>query len=1348
MKLKKKCLKQIVAGVLSLVMVLSLLTGYELKKTVKASDSFPTSGVHTGTLSHGGYHRLSGLYASTNAKVCEADTMSSEGDSRAAFCMSPGVGETTKAGAYKSSTYQSGYGIKYYKALIAFYYDTKDNYKSDAVRYATQFFVWRTVVLERNHKGNFAASAYDGSGFKSGFIASLKSLTGYNDATVKAIYDKAYKYIVNGADGDYNNKVSLLKWVATYSQTMLTGKGYSDKSVKIKINKDLDQRNSGISLAGTKYEIRENGKSGKKIGTFTLDKHGIDTIRLTKDGAYKNKVSYYIKETKNVAGTTSNEKKKAMFFSIDWEKIKDGSQGATLSLGSKGIVGTKPSYLVTDGTLTDACKTQLVDNVPHVSISVHKFESGTNKNLANGEFTIYAYNSKTAKYDTKVSTRSNLGNKVTNPIITDISGNAKSTELYYTSKNLGKFKIVETKAPANHINSKASKTFNVKSGNGVTTVSQSVKFNVSNDTVTENPKEYPVYLEKINSETNTPLFTAELEISCYKNKTDGKYYKLGTVDDGTPQYDMYWADTTKIQQSKMEDGTLLNSYKTEDLEAGRTYQIVETKRPQGCATDGGYWGFGHGVSGIIHTLADYDKNNMNMIITFNLNSDGSIEILNSKAQVKHKQNYTEPIVVENHELQGEVKVVKKDDTNGAAIPGTSFEMWEVTKEEYEKEGYVPSAENNDVLAGAGETDENGELTFGKRMSTEGETSEPQYWRENGTILAEHYYLLVETKAAEGYRMPENNIHKIYIDSKEAHYTMSSFENSFEKEVVVENHPARLDLNLHKVSESRTGKESVALPGAKFALYKVQKIITDEAVNDNSSSEDSNNDGIDDKTEEAIGNDTAITTQSDTGATDEKSDAVDYSELTNENYIDFDYSKLTPVADNIVTDENGNANVPEIMEAGGYVLVETQAPKNYLVAEPQYIFIDANTLTNTTSYEIEVRDKEFESRLHIQKVNAKTGKAVKLAGIGFKVKNLDTNEYVKQTVDYYKEADIEGAPHELIKSEETDTFYTDENGELTLPNVLPIGNYQLEETVPPKGFLINTEPIKFTVDDEMDFYPDDPNKQFDYDENTRDVVINLTFKDDPTTTSFSKEDVGGKEVPGAHLKVWYEDDNGKEITADSWISTNEKHVIYGLIPGVTYHMTETIPAPGYATAKDVVFTVQETAEEQHIKMVDETIKIKIVKVEKGTKKLLPNAVFTFADRANRVIAKVKTDEKGEAYIEQKLVAGETYTVTEVKAPALHQAIEPFKYTVKDTGEVQVLQIANAKEGETTVPVTTTAPTKTTKPNATTKPTSYDAPQTGGQAIRSIFFIYAIGMAIGIIVLTLMRRRVKVENEDKK
>ena len=100
METLRKHVRQVIAAFLVMVMMVSLVTGYQQEKTVKAAGSFPASGVHTGTLSHGSYHRLSGLYSSTNAKVCEADTMSSEGDSRASFCMSPGVGETTKAGAW------------------------------------------------------------------------------------------------------------------------------------------------------------------------------------------------------------------------------------------------------------------------------------------------------------------------------------------------------------------------------------------------------------------------------------------------------------------------------------------------------------------------------------------------------------------------------------------------------------------------------------------------------------------------------------------------------------------------------------------------------------------------------------------------------------------------------------------------------------------------------------------------------------------------------------------------------------------------------------------------------------------------------------------------------------------------------------------------------------------------------------------------------------------------------------------------------------------------------------------------------------------------------------------------
>ena len=121
----------------------------------------------------------------------------------------------------------------------------------------------------------------------------------------RKVYDRVFSYIKEGAKGTYNNKIGMLKWTANASQTMLTGNVYSDKTVKIKIDKDLDQSGTGISLAGTQYGIYEDSEDGTKVGTFTLNKHGVDTILLKKDGTYDEKNTYYIKETKNVAGTTS-----------------------------------------------------------------------------------------------------------------------------------------------------------------------------------------------------------------------------------------------------------------------------------------------------------------------------------------------------------------------------------------------------------------------------------------------------------------------------------------------------------------------------------------------------------------------------------------------------------------------------------------------------------------------------------------------------------------------------------------------------------------------------------------------------------------------------------------------------------------------------------------------------------------------------------------------------------------------------------------------------------------------------------------------------------------------------------
>ena len=1246
--------KKIISMVLAVIMALSMFnySGHP-EKTVEAAGSFPVSGVHKGTLTHGSYMRLSGLKASTGATVIEADDMTSGGARRTAFCLSPGVSETGKENAYTSADFTSGYGIKYYKALMAFYYDHVNEYRTNAARFATQLFVWRTVILERNHSGNFAASAYDGNGFKEGFISSMKSLVGFDDAKAEMVYNTALGYIKEGAKGTYNNKVALLKWTANASQTMLTGNVYSDKTVKIKIDKNLDIKNSGLSLAGTKYEIHEDSKNGKKVGTFVLDRHGVDTITLSRDGNYDGSVKYYLYETVNVSGTTSNAGNAPAEFTIDWGKIKDGAGGGTLSLTKDGVKGSKPSWLVTMGNLAKLCLQQLEDHIPYVDVTVVKEETGTAKKLKGAEFTIYAYNNDTGRYDTKVSEKNNLGHAVTNPITTGSDGTVTSDSLYYTAGNLGRFKIVETKAPDGHINMKESKTFRIKSGKGVTSAEQplSLTFDDPNDKLSD---KYPVKLVKINRETGTPIYDAGFTIWTYKytRKSDGKdfYYPYDGNIPSSIRDTMYFGDKAAIEQLKDKNGNKTNTYQTEMLETNRTYMIRETKRPKGYTTSGGSWGLGHGAGDTFKTLADYDGGDINYTLVFTLLKDGTIKIIDNYGSEVSRQGYAEPITVNNDLSEGSITVKKKDSVSNEPLSGATFELWEVTADNYDKDGYVPSDEKEATLTAKGETDAKGEFTFGRLVGEKDEFGDwyGDVYRENGVILSEHYYMLVETNAPEGYRLPEDNIQKIHVGAKEAKYTVNSMENAFEKTYEIGNEKATLDLNIHKVSVSRTGKESVALKGAEFALYRVDEIVSDG--------------------------------DSDVGADDAVGSNIDYSRLTNENYIDFDYSTVTPISDNIVTDDNGNATVPKILEAGGYVLVETKAPKNYLKSEPQYIYIDRNTLDNSVPFEIEVRDKEFEARVHAVKKDATTGEVVKQAGVGFKVKNLDTGEYVKQTVDYYVEPEIEGAPHELIKSEVTDTFYTDENGEVLLPNVLSCGHYQLEEIVPPKGYLLNDTPVKFTVDDEEDYYPDDPNKQFDYDENTRDVVINITFSDKPTETYLTKKDRNtGELISGGKFHV--EDMDGNII--ESWDGTGEAHLIKKLEQGVDYMYVEDEAPEGYVRGESVKFRLSDTENVTHIEMLDECITVEISKQAVASSDELPGAhLYLYMIKDGEETLYDSWISTTTPHVIKRIPAGK-YRLVEETAPLSYVVAESITFDVEEKTEIQTVVMKDDHAGSITI-----------------------------------------------------------------
>ena len=77
--------------------------------------------------------------------------------------------------------------------------------------------------------------------------------------------------------------------------------------------------------------------------------------------------------------------------------------------------------------------------------------------------------------------------------------------------------------------------------------------------------------------------------------------------------------------------------------------------------------------------------------------------------------------------------------------------------------------------------------------------------------------------------------------------------------------------------------------------------------------------------------------------------------------------------------------------------------------------------NNEVYRYLINNATFESLIEIVKKDAETGKVIPAAGVGFKVRNTDTGEYIVQHINYPTPVDI-------------DTYYTDSTGKLMMPNL--------------------------------------------------------------------------------------------------------------------------------------------------------------------------------------------------------------------------------------------------------------------------------------------------------------------------
>lgn len=102
------------------------------------------------------------------------------------------------------------------------------------------------------------------------------------------------------------------------------------------------------------------------------------------------------------------------------------------------------------------------------------------------------------------------------------------------------------------------------------------------------------------------------------------------------------------------------------------------------------------------------------------------------------------------------------------------------------------------------------------------------------------------------------------------------------------------------------------------------------------------------------------------------------------------------------------------------------------------------------YRYLINNATFEALIEIVKKDIETGKVIPASGIGFKVRNTDTGEFVVQHINYPTSVDI-------------DTYYTDSTGKLMMPEALPYGNYEIIEQNTCYGYVLDSNPVPFTVD---------------------------------------------------------------------------------------------------------------------------------------------------------------------------------------------------------------------------------------------------------------------------------------------
>lgn len=169
-------------------------------------------------------------------------------------------------------------------------------------------------------------------------------------------------------------------------------------------------------------------------------------------------------------------------------------------------------------------------------------------------------------------------------------------------------------------------------------------------------------------------------------------------------------------------------------------------------------------------------------------------------------------------------------------------------------------------------------------------------------------------------------------------------------------------------------------------------------------------------------------------------------LTGEPNVTFDiYLKSTgEKVTSITTDENGYATAT--LPYGTYTVRQVSSTEDHEMVEDFEIVV--NEYSEDPIYKL-LANAEITARLKVIKIDSETGNTIPIAGIKFKIFDVENNEYVCQVTD-----------------KEQCVFETNDEGILLTPLPLESGTYRLEEQDQKlDGYLWNEEALTFAIGDD-------------------------------------------------------------------------------------------------------------------------------------------------------------------------------------------------------------------------------------------------------------------------------------------